>query len=191
MQDGSRPNVFPLRAGITRAAAGELGSNREGTDHLQRRLLHHSVARGDCTDVEACCGRKQDLCDEPQCPIYIAGKRRLGRCIDICIRRQLAKPPDRKTKSNYRTNSSEHKSVEQVPPFKQCLLDTLPYVDILFGNETEAATFAETEGWETRNVKEIAQKVRTRSTMHDSFTMCRSTAPCACAAVQRKVGTVQ
>jgi len=46
-----------------------------------------------------------------------------------------------------------------VPPFKQTLLDTLPYVDILFGNETEAATFAETEGWETRDVQEIALKV--------------------------------
>jgi adenosine kinase len=47
-----------------------------------------------------------------------------------------------------------------VPPFKQTLLDTLPCIDILFGNETEAATFAETEGWETRDVQEIAQKVR-------------------------------
>jgi len=46
-----------------------------------------------------------------------------------------------------------------VPPFKATLLAALPYVDFLFGNETEAATFAETEGWETKDVAEIAKKV--------------------------------
>ena len=35
----------------------------------------------------------------------------------------------------------------QVPPFKKVLADALPYVDFLFGNETEAAAFAESEGW--------------------------------------------
>jgi sugar/nucleoside kinase (ribokinase family) len=59
-----------------------------------------------------------------------------------------------------------HTAALQVPPFKQTLLDTLPYIDILFGNETEAATFAETEGWETRDVQEIAQKVRWRLQDH-------------------------
>merc|ERR1711959_216988 len=33
----------------------------------------------------------------------------------------------------------------------------MPYVDFLFGNETEATTFAESEGWETRDVEEIAK----------------------------------
>ncbi|QDZ20089.1 adenosine kinase [Chloropicon primus] len=47
----------------------------------------------------------------------------------------------------------------QVPPFKACLMNAMPYIDILFGNETEAATFAETEGWETRDVAEIALKI--------------------------------
>ena len=46
-----------------------------------------------------------------------------------------------------------------MPPFKATLLAALPYVDFLFGNETEAATFAETEGWETKDVAEIAKKV--------------------------------
>ena len=32
--------------------------------------------------------------------------------------------------------------IMQVPPFKKVLLDALPYVDYLFGNETEAVTFA-------------------------------------------------
>ena len=31
----------------------------------------------------------------------------------------------------------------QVPPFLECLMNSLPYVDILFGNESEAMTFAE------------------------------------------------
>jgi adenosine kinase len=47
-----------------------------------------------------------------------------------------------------------------VPPFKKVLLDALPYVDFLFGNETEAAAFAESEGWETREAGEIALRVR-------------------------------
>lgn len=48
----------------------------------------------------------------------------------------------------------------QVPPFKKTLMDALPYVDFLFGNETEARTFAETENWDTTDVGEIARRVR-------------------------------
>ena len=44
----------------------------------------------------------------------------------------------------------------QVPPFKACFVDTMPYVDFLFGNETEALTWAETEGWDTTDVSFIA-----------------------------------
>eukprot|EP00803_Ostreobium_quekettii_P007328 evm.model.scf_1728.5 EVM.evm.TU.scf_1728.5 scf_1728:31503-34768(-) len=47
----------------------------------------------------------------------------------------------------------------QVPPFKTALMELLPYVDYLFGNETEAETFAESEGWETRDIEEIARKI--------------------------------
>jgi adenosine kinase len=47
----------------------------------------------------------------------------------------------------------------QVPPFKKALMDALPFVDFLFGNENEAAFFAESEGWETRDIAEIALKV--------------------------------
>merc|ERR1711957_75414 len=39
----------------------------------------------------------------------------------------------------------------QVPPFKAVFTDTLPYVDFLFGNETEARTWAETEAWDMGN----------------------------------------
>jgi adenosine kinase len=46
--------------------------------------------------------------------------------------------------------------IMQVPPFKKTLMDALPYVDYLFGNETEAQTFAESEGWKTKDIPEIA-----------------------------------
>lgn len=51
-----------------------------------------------------------------------------------------------------------HICLTQVPPFKKTLLDAMPYVDFLFGNETEARAFAQTEGWETEDVAEIALK---------------------------------
>merc|ERR1712187_684846 len=47
----------------------------------------------------------------------------------------------------------------QVPPFKAFILKSLPMVDYLFCNETEAATFAETEGWDTADVKFIATRL--------------------------------
>jgi adenosine kinase len=47
----------------------------------------------------------------------------------------------------------------EVPPFKACLMKLLPYVDYLFGNETEAATFAKTEGWTETDIPSIAKKL--------------------------------
>lgn len=52
-----------------------------------------------------------------------------------------------------------HAILLQVPPFKKAFADAIPYVDYLFGNETEAVAFAESEGWSTRNVTQIAAKV--------------------------------
>merc|ERR1712031_38793 len=47
----------------------------------------------------------------------------------------------------------------QVPPFKAFILEIMPMVDFLFCNETEAATFAETEGWETTDLSFIATRL--------------------------------
>jgi adenosine kinase len=47
----------------------------------------------------------------------------------------------------------------QVPPFLATLMEALPYVDILFGNESEALTFAESQQWDTKDIKEIALKI--------------------------------
>uniref|UniRef100_A0A4W4HPE6 Adenosine kinase n=1 Tax=Electrophorus electricus TaxID=8005 RepID=A0A4W4HPE6_ELEEL len=44
--------------------------------------------------------------------------------------------------------------------FKDSLLKVMPYVDVLFGNETEAATFAREQGFETEDIVEIAMKTQ-------------------------------
>ncbi|KAI4886366.1 hypothetical protein NFI96_022454 [Prochilodus magdalenae] len=44
--------------------------------------------------------------------------------------------------------------------FKEPLMKVMPYVDILFGNETEAATFAKEQGFETDDIAEIARRVQ-------------------------------
>lgn len=43
--------------------------------------------------------------------------------------------------------------------FKEPLMATAPYWDVIFGNETEAATFGKEQGWETQNLHEIALKI--------------------------------
>lgn len=43
--------------------------------------------------------------------------------------------------------------------FKEPLMEALPYVDILFGNETEALTFSKEQNFGTENLKEIGQKM--------------------------------
>ncbi|KAK1308742.1 Adenosine kinase 2 [Acorus calamus] len=43
--------------------------------------------------------------------------------------------------------------------FREALEKVLPYMDFVFGNETEARTFSRVHGWETENVEEIALKI--------------------------------
>ncbi|KAH9313027.1 hypothetical protein KI387_028062, partial [Taxus chinensis] len=43
--------------------------------------------------------------------------------------------------------------------FKEALMNVFPYMDYIFGNETEARVFAKAQGWETENVEEIALKM--------------------------------
>jgi len=47
----------------------------------------------------------------------------------------------------------------QVPPFKAVLTEIIPFTDYLFCNETEAQTWAETEGWETADISFIATRL--------------------------------
>ena len=46
-----------------------------------------------------------------------------------------------------------------MPPFKAALTAALKKADFLFGNETEAAAFAKSEGWEESDVAKIAAKI--------------------------------
>ncbi|ENN71091.1 adenosine kinase-like [Dendroctonus ponderosae] len=43
--------------------------------------------------------------------------------------------------------------------YKEPLMQVLPYVDVLFGNETEAETFAQEQDFGTKDIKEIAIKL--------------------------------
>ncbi|KAF2934961.1 adenosine kinase 2 isoform X2 [Oryza sativa Japonica Group] len=43
--------------------------------------------------------------------------------------------------------------------FRDAQEKALPYADYIFGNETEARTFAKVRGWETENTEEIALKI--------------------------------
>jgi adenosine kinase len=43
--------------------------------------------------------------------------------------------------------------------FKDPLDKTAPYWDFIVGNETEALTYAETHGWETKDINEIAKRL--------------------------------
>ncbi|CAN6581023.1 unnamed protein product [Malus baccata var. baccata] len=43
--------------------------------------------------------------------------------------------------------------------FKDAQEKALPYVDYVFGNETEARTFSKVHGWETNGVEQIALKI--------------------------------
>merc|ERR1712224_914217 len=49
--------------------------------------------------------------------------------------------------------------IMQVPPFKATCNDLLPYVDFLFGNETEFQTWADVEGWDTKDLAFIATRL--------------------------------
>jgi len=62
------------------------------------------------------------------------------------------------TKKIFTTNLSAP-FLLQVPPFLAAIQNTIPYTDILFGNEAEAATFAEAHGWEEKSVADIALKI--------------------------------
>jgi len=46
-----------------------------------------------------------------------------------------------------------------VPPFKALFVELMPNVDFLFGNETEAQTWADSEGWDTKDVAFIATRL--------------------------------
>ncbi|XP_047158187.1 adenosine kinase 2-like [Vigna umbellata] len=74
--------------------------------------------------------------------------------------------------------------------FKDALLKVLPYMDYVFGNETEARTFSKVQGWETDNVEEIAlriSKLPKASGTHKRITVITQGADPVCVAEDGKV----
>ena len=49
--------------------------------------------------------------------------------------------------------------IMQVPPFEAIHPQTIPNVDVLIGNETDATTFVETDGWEEQDVPFIVKRL--------------------------------
>jgi len=49
--------------------------------------------------------------------------------------------------------------IVQVPPFRKVLVETMPLVDFLFGNETEAQAWADAAEWDTKDVAFIATRL--------------------------------
>ena len=49
--------------------------------------------------------------------------------------------------------------IMQVPPFEAIPTQTIPNVDVLIGNETDATTFVETDGWEEQDVPFIVKRL--------------------------------
>lgn len=49
--------------------------------------------------------------------------------------------------------------IVQVPPFRAVIDKTLPCIDILFGNESEALAYAEAVGWDTTDIEFIATRL--------------------------------
>ncbi|XP_023654292.1 adenosine kinase-like isoform X1 [Paramormyrops kingsleyae] len=52
--------------------------------------------------------------------------------------------------------------------FKEPLMKVMPFVDILFGNEMEAATFAREQGFETEDIGEIARRTQSLPKVNES-----------------------
>jgi adenosine kinase len=61
----------------------------------------------------------------------------------------------------------------EVPPFKEVLVKAMKMADFIFGNETEAAAFAKSEGWEETDVAEIASKMSTMDGLQKPLSVVR------------------
>eukprot|EP00929_Paragymnodinium_shiwhaense_P013240 TRINITY_DN121107_c0_g1_i1.p1 TRINITY_DN121107_c0_g1~~TRINITY_DN121107_c0_g1_i1.p1 ORF type:complete len:476 (+),score=178.16 TRINITY_DN121107_c0_g1_i1:85-1512(+) len=115
-----------------------------------------------CTNLSAANNYKVDHLKEPDNMsllekakvVYSAGFfiTVCPEAIEVCAKHCFEK------KKSYCMNLSAP-FIMEVPPFKAVLVKTMPYIDYLFGNESEAAVWAKTEGWAETDVKEIAKKL--------------------------------
>eukprot|EP00403_Amphidinium_massartii_P041599 CAMPEP_0178438212 /NCGR_PEP_ID=MMETSP0689_2-20121128/35462_1 /TAXON_ID=160604 /ORGANISM="Amphidinium massartii, Strain CS-259" /LENGTH=340 /DNA_ID=CAMNT_0020060579 /DNA_START=112 /DNA_END=1134 /DNA_ORIENTATION=+ len=120
------------------------------------------IARSLCTNLCAANNYKETHCQKPENWAVISGAKVVYSAGFFATVSQesikLASREMAKTGGLYCMNLSAP-FLMMVPPFKACFVDTMPYIDFLFGNETEAKTWAETEGWETTDIAFIATRL--------------------------------
>jgi adenosine kinase len=120
------------------------------------------IERSLCTNLSAANNYKADHCKQPENWKVVQGAKIVysagffatvsPQAIDIVSKEKA------KDGGIYCMNLSAP-FLMQVPPFKKVFVDTMANVDYLFGNETEALTWAETEGWETTDLEFIATRL--------------------------------
>jgi adenosine kinase len=120
------------------------------------------IERSLCTNLNAANNYKEDHCKAPENWKVVDGAKIVysaGFFATVSPESiKLASREKAKTGGIYCMNLSAP-FLMQVPPFKAVFVDTMPYVDYLFGNETEAITWAETEGWDTKDIEFIASRL--------------------------------
>jgi len=124
--------------------------------------LIDGIERSLCTNLNAANNYKATHCQAPENWSIVTGAKIIysaGFFVTVSPESiKLASREMAKSGGTYCMNLSAP-FLMQVPPFKACFVDTMPYVDFLFGNETEAKTWAETEGWETEDIAFIATRL--------------------------------
>merc|ERR1712187_286440 len=133
-----------------------------GTSTGSCAVLIEGIERALCTNLMAANNFKVDHVKKPENMKIVQGAKIIysaGFFITVSTdSMELAQAEAAKSGAKYCLNLSAP-FLMQVPPFKAFILKSLPMVDYLFCNETEAATFAETEGWDTADVKFIATRL--------------------------------
>mmetsp|Transcript_19904 Transcript_19904/g.69129 ORF Transcript_19904/g.69129 Transcript_19904/m.69129 type:complete len:340 (+) Transcript_19904:96-1115(+) len=121
-----------------------------------------SVERSLCTNLDAANNYKVEHCKEPENWKVVEGAKIIYSAgFFATVSPDSIKAASRQKAQDggiYCMNLSAP-FLMQVPPFKAVFVDTMPYVDFLFGNETEAQTWAETEGWDTTDLEFIAMRL--------------------------------
>jgi len=120
------------------------------------------IERSLCTNLCAANNYKVEHCEEPANRKVVQDAKIIysaGFFATVCpAAMKIAAKAKAKDEGLYCLNLSAP-FLMQVPPFKAVFVELMPYVDILFCNETEALTWSETEGWESTDLKFIATRL--------------------------------
>ncbi|KAF2749572.1 Ribokinase-like protein [Sporormia fimetaria CBS 119925] len=111
-----------------------------------------------CTDLAAANLYKLDHLKQPEVWKLVENAKFFyvgGYHLTVCVPAILALAEEAASKNKVFILNLSAPFIPQF--FKDQLSQVLPYVDILIGNETEAASYAENNGLETKDVKEVAK----------------------------------